>query len=103
MPGIPSRGHARHDASSLRADERHLPCHALLERLREQPALAVGEGPDRLRLHDAVTREELPAPRAAPAPLAHQQIADGPALRGVRTVKYDFSGGDLTQGDAALQ
>jgi len=47
----------------------------------EQSSLPFSELAERLGLVDAVTLKEFPAPRAAPAPLARQELADRPAAR----------------------
>ena len=87
----------------LRADQLHFPAIGFLQGTRQHPPLPVGQSPHRFGFDDVIAREELATPRASQAPLAHQKVPNGPAVRGVRTVENDFRGGDLAERDAALQ
>ena len=45
---------------------------------------------------------EAAAALGAPPPLAHQQLPDGPRLRGLRALRDDFRGRDLPDSDPSL-
>ena len=73
------------------------------ERSGEHSALPLSQCSYLLHLADLVAREELPAPGAAPAPLAHQQVSYRPATRLPRGIEDDFSCGHVTFRDPSLQ
>ena len=75
----------------------------LTELVRQHPPLSVGEGPDALHLADLRPREKFAAPRAAPAPLTHQQVSDRPAARLPGAREDDLSRADLTLRDPSLE
>src|SRR5438045_4071584 len=69
----------------------------------ERMALAIGHRPDRLVLRERDHRQELPATRAAPTPLAHQEITNGHALGLGRAGQNDLSGAHLPGSNTALE
>ena len=69
----------------------------------ERLALARGERADLLVLGQAEREQQPPAAGAAPAPLAHQQVADLHARRLPRAVEHDLGRRQPLRGHPALQ